>query len=185
MTDLADDDLEGLDPEFDDRRLTPGRALVIGLLIASFFPWVWRFSPWAERTPFDQFDDPAYSAAAEELCASAMSAIDEVPSAAVATDTGERATQVRTVNGILEALVDDLEAAATGTERDLRMIDAWVDDWRIYLGNRADYAERIATDPDAQFYVSANADGDRVDKHLTYLANTNEMYSCVAPGDVG
>lgn len=184
MTDLADD-LDGLDPEFDDRRLTPGRVLVIALLIASFFPWAWRFSPWAERTPFDLFDDPAYSATAEQLCASALADIEQVPSAAVAADPAERAAQVRAVNTILETLVDDLESAATGTDRDLRMIDAWVDDWRIYLGNRADYADRIAGDPDAQFYVSANDDGDRVDKHLTYLANTNEMYSCVAPGDVG
>ena len=104
MSDLSDDDLLELDTEFDDRRITPGRALLIALLIGSFFPWAWRFSPWVDRTPRDQLDDPAYSAAAEEICAASMVELDAVPSAAVAADTAERGEQVRAANGILEAM---------------------------------------------------------------------------------
>lgn len=92
--------------------------------------------------------------------------------------------QVRNRNVVLLSMVSDLESATQGSDRDQAMIAEWLDDWRLFISDREDYANRIAEDENAQFYLS-DGGGERLERRITRFANTNNMYSCVTPFDVG
>jgi hypothetical protein len=55
----------------------------------------------------------------------------------------------------------------------------------VLIQDRYDYATRIAGDPSAQFLITDTGAGERLDRRITRVADTNAMPSCAAPGDVG
>lgn len=177
------DDLDAL-PETDEprSRVTPIKVVFAVLILASFAPWVYRYSGFADR-PFDgTFDDAAFTEIGEGICTDAD--LDSLPDALEAVDNVDRSEQVLEANRRLTAMVDELEAGITGSDRDIDNLQEWIGDWRTYIGDRADYAERLATDPEAVLYIAA-VDDERLERRITRFANTNKMWSCVTPSDVG
>lgn len=171
----------------DEASESPFRRLWIGVaglvIFVSFLPWAWRWSPWADRTADGLLDDTTYVTLAEPVCAAAQVDLAALPNALDAETTAERGDQVRASNAILHTLVDDLEALVTGSDRDVTNLNAWISDWRTYMNNRDDYAERIAVDENAVFYVSA-VGIERLDRRIPRFANANSMFSCVTPDDI-
>lgn len=176
--------------EFDgfEMRFTFGRVLLAALVLASFAVWVYAYSGRADRVAPDTLDDPSFGAAAEAICSAAMTDIDQLPNALDATDRADRANQIRNINqrytSMLDELTDEVAASPTRTNRDLGIINLWLDRWRIIVSDREDYANRLEDDPSAVFYLSAEA-GRRAERSLSYVADTNGMPSCGAPGDLG
>ena len=64
-------------------------------------------------------------------------------------------------------------------------ISGWIGDWKKYLANREDYAERLRTEPNAQLLLDRSKLGDSVDKTIQIFSQVNEIPSCDTPGDVG
>ncbi len=175
---------------FDDQLEKPRSPISkVGILLAgivifvSFLPWAWRWSPWADRTADGLLDDPTYATLAEPVCAAALDELGELPTALEAESPAERGEQVRAANVILTELVDDLEGLITGSERDVENLNEWIGDWRTYLDNRVDYAERVSVDGDAVFFVSAQGI-ERLDRRIPRFAVANEMFSCITPDDI-
>ena len=165
----------------------PGKVALAMVVVASFGLWIYAYSGFADRTPPDTFDDSTFAVKAEPICAAAKARYLLIPNALAADDQYERATQIRQANVILDDMLTQLEAEAEampGTERDRGIAALWLDRWRILLGDRADFAERVAQDPAAMFYISEEA-GFRAEKSIDYVANTNDMPSCTLPSDVG
>ncbi len=160
-----------------------GIVLAGVVIVVSFFPWIWRWSPWADRTADGLLDDPTYALIADPICEAANAELEALPNALDAATTAERGEQVRSANVILNEMVDDLEAEITGSERDVENLNEWIRDWRTYLENRDDYAERIAVDENAVFYVAAEGI-ERLDRRIPRFANANEMWSCITPDDI-
>lgn len=175
---------------FDDELEKPRSPISkIGIVLAgfvifvSFLPWAWRWSPWADRTADGLLDDTTYATLAEPVCAAALDDLAELPTALEAETTEERGEQVRAANVILTDMVDDLEELITGSDRDIENLNEWIGDWRTYLDNRDDYAERVTVDPDAVFFVSAEGI-ERLDRRIPRFANANSMFSCITPDDI-
>lgn len=170
------------------RRLSPFQILfrvVAGLVIAaSFGVWVYAYSGLAKRDAPDLLADRGLASSAEAICANTLTDVAAMPNALDAADGSERAEQIRGATDRFEIMVGDLEALQTFDERDDRIYHSWLSDWRVILDDRRDYADRIAVDPEAQFYITDIGVSERLDKRLTRFANTNLMVSCAAPTDV-
>lgn len=159
--------------------------MIIALIAATFSVWIYAFSGAARRDPPDLLDQPAFAAAAEEVCAAAYAELDEMPGALDATNGPDRSRQVLASTDRLGVMVDELEALATGSERDQQIIGAWLEDWRTLLGDRYRYADAVADDPAAMYVITDTGINELLDRRITRLANTNAMPSCTAPGDLG
>jgi hypothetical protein len=133
-------------------------------------------------TPSTASDDPAFAAAAEVRCASALAAIEALPSAAEVASATERAEVLDRANAELAAMLDDLEGAVPAGE-DGEMVQRWLADWRTYLDDRAEYADRLRVDPGAQLLVTAKA-GRHITRPIDGFAADNRMPSCATPPDV-
>ncbi len=166
---------------------SPGKVLMVAVLVASFGLWVYAYSGFADRRAPDTFDDSSFALDAEIICAEAKVRYDELPNSLRAVDHHARADQIRLANLVLDDMVASLEGKAstmTGTERDRGIVSLWLNRWQILLSDRADYAERLDQDPAALFFISEEA-GFRAEKSIDYVANTNKMPSCTLPTDVG
>ncbi len=170
-------------------RWTPPRVLAVAVLVATFGVWIYAYSGLAARDAPDTMDDPSYAALAEPICAEAKDELAGLPGALEATSPQERADQIRKADLVLDRMVSELEDlnepdVVPGTERDKNIVRVWLERWRVLIADREDYADRIAEDPNAQFYISAEA-GRRAEKSIAYVAETNHMPSCTLPNDVG
>lgn len=159
--------------------------VVAGLVIAaSFGVWVYAYSGLADREAPDLLADQQLVTDAEDICAATLADVAALPNALEAADGRERAQQIRVATDRFEEMVNDLDRLPTFDERDRRIFKSWLSDWRVILGDRRDYADRIEVDPNAQFFITDTGVDERLDRRLTRLANTNLMVSCAAPTDV-
>ncbi len=171
-------------------KFTPGR-LALGVLVAgSFAVWGYGFSGLASRTAPDTLGDPSFLAVAEPACAAANDIVAGLPNALDADDSAERAQQVRANTAVYSDLVIELDGFLDDprvvlNDRDTGITQEWLQDWRSFLADRLDYADRLADDPQAVFYVAASSGGERLERRITRFAVTNELLSCVTPQDVG
>ncbi|MEL6986082.1 MAG: hypothetical protein AAFO29_26875, partial [Actinomycetota bacterium] len=105
--------------------------------------------------------------------------------ASQAADAAERSDQVRRSTARFEAMVTDLEGLRVDDPDDRVIMGGWLGDWRVLLDDRLRYADAVIDDPDVLFNLTNVAAGERLDRRLTRVANTNLMTSCAAPTDVG
>ncbi len=157
----------------------------MGLALSTFGVWGYAYSGRADRPTPDVLADQAFPAAAERICAAAMAEIAAMPQALDAADNTDRADQVRASTTRLQQMVDELSAAVSGTPRDLAIEKAWLDDWRVAVADRYRYADAVAEDPAAPYYMTDTGVNERLDRRITRLAATNRMLSCSHPEDVG
>lgn len=178
------------EPNAAERRFTPGRV-ALGLLVAgSFAVWGYGFSGLAGRTAPDTLGNSSFLDVAEPACAAANDTVAAMPDALDAEDNRERSQQVINNTAVYGDLVDELERLLDDPRVDLNDRDSgitleWLADWRQFLADRIDYADRLADDPQAVFYVAASSGGERLERRITRFAQTNELLSCVTPQDVG
>lgn len=161
------------------------RLLAGVIVVGSFGVWVYIYSGQADRPPPDLLVDTELVAQAEAICAAAVADVDAMPSASQATDAADRADQVRRSTARFETMVTDLEGLRVDEPDDRVIMGGWLADWRTLLDDRLRYAEAVVEDPDVLFTLTNVAAGERLDRRLTRVANTNLMTSCVAPTDVG
>lgn len=195
MLDLVDDqhgvevdereivEFEGFEP-----RVTFGRVLLAVFVLATFAVWIYAYSGQADRVAPDTLDDASFAVVAEDICSAAVDDIDQMPNALDAVDGPDRANQIRMINERYSLMLDELgEELASDPRRSVRdtgIVQLWLDRWRVIVSDRYGYADRLEADPDALFYLSADA-GRRAERSLSYVADTNAMSSCGAPGDLG
>jgi len=161
------------------------RIVAGAVIAASFGVWGYAYSGLADREKPDLLADRVLATSAEGICAAALGDISTMPNALDAVDGADRADQIRMSTARYEEMVTDLEGLNTADERDQRIFTGWLGNWRVMLGDRLAYADAIAVDDQAQFYVTDIGVKERLDRRLTRFANTNLMTSCAAPTDVG
>ncbi|MEZ5408704.1 MAG: hypothetical protein R2761_11815 [Acidimicrobiales bacterium] len=161
------------------------KAAGIGLVLSSFGIWGYAYSGRADRPTPDLLADQTFPAAAEEICAAAVADTSAMPQAPDARDNGERAEQVRASTARFEQMIDELAAVVGGTPRDVAIEKAWLDDWRVVVKDRYRYADAVAENPAAPYYMTDTGVNERLDRRVTRLATTNRMPACSYPEDVG
>jgi hypothetical protein len=166
------------------RAQTIARVTVIAIILGSALLWIYVLTRSPGR-PFGELDDPTVAAAAEPICARSATEIAQLPQAFEVKTADERADSIDQATAILDGMLGELEplTPAPGT-RDGDMFSEWLDDWRTYLGNRADYADRLREDPNARFYV-AEKDARQITEPIDRFAKINLMASCATPREVG
>ncbi len=165
--------------------MTRGRvaATLVVVVIVAMWGYVLylAFGP-GRQPPPDRLADPTFARAAQEVCDAALDDVAELPRAVQAESAAERAGIVDEANARFQRMLDDLEPLAPAGE-DGPVVREWLADWRPYLGDRADYADALRTDPEARLFVTAK-DQDQITEHIDAFAADNRMPACGTPIDV-
>lgn len=164
------------------------RSLVALLGIGSFGIWVYAFSGLAEtdREYTDQLDASDFPEEAEPICAAAMTSLNELPYSIAAEDAAQRSNQILEADAVLTGMVAQLRAIdlTRQSERDQGMLNQWLDEYDIFIGDRDQYAAELLEDSDAVMTFTDLGTG-RIERRLTWFADVNQMDSCITPTDVG
>lgn len=160
------------------------KTVAVVTMVASFGVWVYAFSGAANRDSPDLLDDLAWAEQADMLCAEAAAEVDDMPSAVEAETPAERASQIDAANSRYRAMLATMQQLNPSTDRDAEMVREWQSDWELFLSDRDRYAQAIQEDPAASFTVTNTGGGERLYKRISRFANTNFMFSCIAPEDV-
>lgn len=167
-------------------RWTRGRAVVAVLVVGMVAMWAYvlylAIGP-GRQPPRDRLEDPAFAAAAEARCSAALDEVAELPRAVETASASERAGVIEEANEVFAVMLDDLAVLAPPGE-DGQIVRAWLADWRTYLGDRAEYATALRSDPAARLLVSAK-DREQITEYLDAFAKDNRMPACATPLDVG
>jgi hypothetical protein len=158
-------------------------ALVLVLVAVAGMVAMWAyvvflaFGP-GRKPPFDRLADPTFARAAEQRCADARDDISRLPLATTLRDGDARARSVEAGDAVLVAMLDDLARVAPPGEPGT-YVDAWIADWRHYLGDRQRYADRLRKDTNAPFLVSVKpGTTDQITQVIDDFAIANLMLSC-------
>lgn len=160
------------------------RVLALIAVLVVLFLWGWAlFFPPSKTAP-GTLDDRAFPIAAEKICTNAAAQLITLPKAFETTEATARANVVRRSNVILSGMVDELDALPPPADsHDATNVEEWLGDWRTYIGDRANYANALTSDPEARFYVTQK-DRRQVSEPIDFFATFNEMYNCVTPDDI-
>jgi hypothetical protein len=164
------------------RRVTLGRAVAVVIVLGVALLWIYALTRQPEPAP-DLLDDATFSTHAEQTCARTLQQLDRLPPAHEAAAATERAAVVEQSNQELAAMLTDLRAAMPAGERDRRMLEEWLGDWRTYLDNRLDYVDRLRTEGDTRIFV-AEKDGRQITVAIDRFAEVNHMPTCRTPKDI-
>ncbi|MGN6693026.1 MAG: hypothetical protein ACTHN0_02520 [Aquihabitans sp.] len=164
---------------------TWGRGLAIGAVVTMIIFWIWIFSGAPKKDNPDYLQDRTYAAALEDQCQGLRDQLAKLPNAADMTSQDERADVLDDANVLVGEFIDDVAAGVPKSGDAAVSMEGWLADWRIYLSDREDYAERLRTQPNAQMLVSPSKLGDSVDKTIQIFTQVNDIPACDTPGDVG
>jgi len=160
-------------------------VVVIGLLAMWGYVIYLAFGP-GRQPPIDRLDDPAFAEAGESRCAEAVADVDALPLAAESANAADRADVLDRADAIYATMLDDLDGmtslAPAGDQRN--RAETWLADWRTYLQDRVDYADRLRADPNARLLVSEKpGEGRQITGWIDEFAQANRMPSCATPLD--
>lgn len=133
--------------------------------------------------PPDRLDDRAFPLAAEPICAATAADIEALGLPTEVETPVERADMVDEENRLLGAMVDDLAALERPAGEQGEWVALWLDDWRLHIDDRQDWADDLRAGDDHLFVESDRA-GEQVSKVVDNFAEVNDMESCVTTGDV-
>ena len=167
-------------------RARPTRILLIAVVVGMLAMWGYvlylAFGPGRQPSP-DRLADPRFAEQAQARCEVAHEAVALLPTANDAESAVERAEVVDEATTHFRAMIDDIEPLAPGGE-DGEIVAAWIEDWRAYLEDRAEYADALRSDPDARLFVTAR-DQAQVTEYIDAFSADNHMAACATPLDLG
>ena len=168
-------------------------------VVGSFVFWAWAFSPWARTENPGRLDDRGFVAWADQRCAQAQAAIGRLPSPRQASSRAERADHVDRGTDEVEALVADLRlrsesslpiSTAGDGPPDAELVEAWLEDWDVYVADRRGHAARLRSagddtpDRELRFLLVDMTEGSTYTERMDGFARLNDMDNCQIPGDV-
>jgi hypothetical protein len=162
------------------------RVLVVTVIVVLLGFWVWIFSGGPRADHKDEVGDRAFVERTHRRCQIMRAELTLLPAATESETAEERADVVDSATAIVARMVDEIEADLPDDEEDLEVLEQWIADWRVYVGDRQSYADRLRADEGAQFEVTENERVFRgVDDTIRNFADVNDMPDCAVPGDVG
>jgi hypothetical protein len=171
--------------EFRPRHLFYG-LIVLGIVVM----WAYVLGPWASTKAPDALDDGSVGPRAEAVCQQTAAQINALPKPFDTPDPNQRADVVARSNADYGDMLDQLAAVPwapvtdqAASDRDHRIYNEWVDDWRTYLGNRVDYVNRLRTDRNARIFVTQKGPM-QITNPIDGFARDSGMPTCSTPGDI-
>jgi hypothetical protein len=155
-------------------------VIVIGLVSLWAYVLYLAFGPGRADSP-DKLDDPAFAIQAQERCDAALDIVAELQPASEAPDAAARADTLASANEALADMLDELQEIVPPGE-DGEIVEEWLADWHVYLGDREAYAEVLLTDPEARLLVSPKG-GSQITDYIDQFSKDNAMPACSTPAD--
>ena len=175
---VIDSEIDDLEPLSFGRRTA--RVLAVGVMV---------YTLWGptKKTPPGLLADATWAVQAQAICTDAAAELEVLPPAYTAADAPARADVIMTASESLRTMLRRLGASAPAADasNDGRMINEWLTDWQIYMGDRDRYVAALEADPSARFYVTEKVKGQQITKPIDFFAKYNDMPNCVTPGDLG
>jgi hypothetical protein len=185
-TPLPDDE----SPTLSRWRITPLRIFYVLVVVAIIAMWAFVYSPLAVGNAPDALYDTSVGPRAEAICKQTADQLARLPAPFDTPDPNQRADVVQQSNTDLSAMLDQLAAVPwapvtdqESSDRDHRIYNEWLGDWRTYLANRVDYANRLRTDRDARIF-EAQKGSKQITEPIGGFAQDSLMPSCAPPGDI-
>jgi hypothetical protein len=182
--------MTGVDTTASERtpRFSPTAKIgaVFILLLGVFWGWIWvyQLTNQGERDMPDRLDDLAWTTEATEICEAAHARVAALPGAHASATADDRADVIDAATAEYHRMLDELGSVVpTGDGRDAAIAAAWLDDYRVFLGDRSAFADALRADPMARFLVTEKY-GSHITAPIDRFARVNEMESCMTPGDV-
>ncbi len=168
------------------RITTPGLLIAVALVIFVIF-WTWALF-FASKDAINRVEESVWIERAEAICAEAngrrealadFRRIDPNDQAMLA----ERGDIIDRSTDILETMLDQVLGGTLTSEKAQAIVPLWAEEYRLYIGNRRDYASEVRNGSNDVFR-EAETGGIPVSERLTVFANDNEMGSCAPPRDL-
>jgi hypothetical protein len=166
------------------KRWSVGRILTVATVLVLVLFWIWVFTGLPKKANPDHISDKAWVERAEATCKATLDRIEVLPGAEASPTAADRADVLDLANDDLAQMLDRLAGPGPTDPGDATVVDQWLADWRIYLGDRRDFANRLRRDRNAKLLLDEKH-GHGIDEVITIFAHdANDMPSCAAPGDV-
>ncbi len=170
----------------DEKRISPWAFVLVPVLLAFAAFWIWALF-FASKSAVNKIDDRAWAERGESICADARSQLDDLADyRRVDADDpamlAERAQLVDRATDVLETMLDDVVAVTPTDDKGQAIVPDWESEYRTYLQNRRDFADRIRSGdygPFTEEFLEVPV-GERV----ATFAGDNEMPSCAPPRDL-
>jgi hypothetical protein len=169
------------------RRITLPGLLIAGALVIFVIFWTWALF-FASKDAINKIEDSEWIERAEAICAEAnerrealadFRRIDPNDQAMLA----ERGDLIDRSTDIVEVMLNDVMSGTLTSEKARAIVPQWAEEYRIYIGNRRDYATEVREGSN-DLFREAEAGGIPISERLTVFANDNQMLSCAPPRDL-
>jgi len=173
-----------------DESEPPRRSVAFAITLAAVTvligAWVYVLFIYDPGLMIDELADKTFPTQAEQVCAATVEQLSLLPMAQLATSADDRAETVTRSNVLLRDMVERLRPLApTQPPKVAAGVNEWIDDWETYLGDREQYAESLAADPETRFLETTKGTSTKgITRAINGFAEVNEMTSCVTPGDL-
>lgn len=154
----------------------------IFVLLALF--WVAIFSgAFNHRNP-DELYDKGWVAKAGKICTPAATTIKNLPNATTAKTPADRSDLLNRGSDALDTMLAELHTVPAPTRAsDQTIVNGFLADWKIYIGDRRRYAEALLTNPNARPLITEVHKGWVTDA-IDTMANINNIPDCATPQDM-
>jgi hypothetical protein len=174
-------------PGDDPRRPSRWRYVLVPVVVTFVVFWTWALF-FASKESVNRIEDRAWAARAERICASAEAERQALADyreldGADAAMLAERAAIVDRATAIVTAMLDDVVAVAPSDAKGRAIVPQWEADYRIYLDDRREYADRLRAGEDVPFSETA-LEGIPISDKVEVFAGDNEMPACAPPIDL-
>lgn len=173
---------EESDPHERPNKWALGAGIGFFVIMAVF--WTLIFTGFFTHRNPDELYDKGWVDAAEQICEPAARTIRNLPNASTSETPADRSELLNRGTAALEPMVNQLAALPTPErEEDRIVIGGFLEDWRIYLQDRRDFAEALLSDPGAEPLMS-EVHGGWVSDAIDIMANINNIPDCATPDDM-
>lgn len=157
-------------------------AVAVVLMLAMWgYVLYLAFGP-GRQPPPDRLADTRFAVAAQAVCSTTLDEVAGLPAAVDTPDAVARADVVVRANDRFRRMLDDL-AALVPSGDDGAVVQAWLADWEVYLGDRTAYARALRADPEARLLVTPKQN-EQITEFIDAFAADNRMPACGTPLDV-
>ncbi len=159
-----------------------GAGIGFFMLMALF--WIAIYSGvFTHRNP-DKLYDTAWVSAAQKICTPASDAIQNLPNATTAKKPSDRSKLLDRGSAYLEPMLDNLEALPLPSKAsDRKIVNGFLQDWRIYIKDRHTFSQALLTDPNAK-PLFTEVHGGWASDAIDAMANANNIVECATPQDM-
>ncbi len=182
------------DPATTAAERSPLQRLLIAIGVGTFVAVMAVFWTWAlfiaDPEPVNRIGDRAWAMNAEKRCAETRDQLAGLANYTVLEPNNPaliagRADIIEQANTMLTAMIDDLDLTEPTDAKGRAVTDAWLDDYRTYLGDRENYVEALRTTGENLSIAETRTDaGIPISELLETFAGDNNMPSCAPPRDL-